>query len=190
MVVSVITLNSWIYLTEPEKEIVQNVVPSPTKSPESSPVPTPEISPESTPSPEPTSTPTRTRTPTPTPTPTETPTPDTCTSEKKRMLEKRIEVEKAGTWKEQFVRDKNEFIASNRPQIMSMCEKRIRNRQTCADMATKVDARLDGAPLRKSVVTQNCKSVTATVTYRWLIVSPIFPQFYIEHTKSFPYPVK
>ncbi|MFN0140434.1 MAG: hypothetical protein ACKVQW_10170 [Pyrinomonadaceae bacterium] len=73
MVVSVITLNSWIYLSEPESEVAENVTPSPASSPEASPEPSLSISPEPTVEPTPTSsptpTPTRTRTQTPTPTP-------------------------------------------------------------------------------------------------------------------------
>ena len=72
MVISVITLNSWIYFTEPEKEIVQNKEPTPNPEPTYSPTPEIQITAveEKTPTPTPTSTPRPTPTPTPTPKPT------------------------------------------------------------------------------------------------------------------------
>lgn len=188
MVVSVITLNSWIYLREPEKEIVQNVVPSPK----------PTVSPESTPSPEPTPvatnspSPTPTRTRTPTPSPTVTPTPDTCSPERKRILVQRIEAEKAGTWREEFVKDKNRFLETMRPELLRECEAQTKNAQVCKTFVSSINAVPGEIPASKPIVkaANDCKKVTATVTFGWTVTMSHMRPKYFPQTKSFPYPIK
>lgn len=182
MVISVITLNSWIYMSEPEKEIVQKVAPSPSNTPESSPEPT------GTDSPTPSPTATRTRTPTPTPTPT----PETCSLEKRQTLERQIEAQKATTWREEFVKDKNRFIETKRPELLRDCEMLTKSAPACKAFGNSTNAILGETPARKSIVkaANDCKGVTATVTFLWTVtMSHMRPRTFSQE-KTFTYPVK
>lgn len=211
MVISVITLNSWIYFGEPV-EIAQNTDkfsdpgagPSPTPTPQTvteggEPTVETETSPSPTPSPTITQTPgvevpvttpvlmgtPDNRTPTPTPTPDET---AKCSADMRQRAEQKIEAEYSRTWREQFLRDKDMILNTQRPVILKLCETRFANSQACKLFVERTEITLGEAPIRKSVASdEKCTRVTATVTYQWKINMPQLPAVGHSQTKSFPY---
>lgn len=190
MVFYVIAMNAWIYAGNAEKYLSDNLTkdmavdPSPIDSP--SVMPSPTQSEAERPISSPIPTPTRISTSTPTPTP------SLCTLEKRRELEGRIVAEKKGTWREEFVRGKSQYLEARKPDLLRECAAETKNAQVCKAFASGINAVPGETSVSKPLVkaANDCKSVTATVTFQWTVTMQHARPKSIEQTKEFTYPVR
>ncbi len=196
MVISVITLNSWIYFNNPEdeqKEITKEIpVVETTPTPEPQLTIVESLTPTETPTPSPTKTPTPSLTPTKTPTPSPTPSPKPdCSLEKQKQFENTIENQYAKVWKDNFEKGGKNFLSSQRSNFLASCNTQITDSQACVRIFDASNITMSDSPVRKSIkADKQCKSVSVSITYNWTITAPQLRPLTYPQTKPFKYPIK
>ncbi len=188
MIISVITINSWIYLNPPEKEIVQNDKPFPKPEPTIEILPSPSGQKTVSPTPTPKKTPTPTTTPTPTPKEKdkdiEKP---VCLPNEKAISQNQILATYGKSWRDKFLADRVSVKQSRISELEKECDK-IKVPNECKNFVKNTQAELSEQAKTQSVIaSSDCQTATANVTFDWTTFTPQFPSKTISRTKRFSY---
>jgi type IV secretory pathway VirB10-like protein len=185
MIISVITINSWIYFDPQEEEIVQNEEPIPTPEPTIEVLPKPSPSVQKTVSP----TPTPKKTPTPTPTPKEEIKVDVkpvCLPNERAVLQNQILTTFGKSWGEKFLADRESVKQTRINELARECEK-MKMPTECKNFIKNTEAELGERKGQSIIASTDCQTVTATVTFEWKTFTPQFPPKTIPKINRFLY---